>query len=116
MKNYHKTLKKKVNKRTRIKIYKQAIELLKTNQPHFDMDKGLPLCLLLPCILYQLDHYLQSNPDGTSFNYKDTPIAFPELTPERIEFIESHYDKHWSEVDAVRIGVLEEMLVELERQ
>lgn len=66
----------------RKEIYKEAIEYLKTDQ-----NQGL--CLLLPMLLWDI-HYLSDAPNGETWNHRDTPILFPELTKLRLQSI---YDK-----------------------
>ena len=82
-----------VPKQKRLAVYKQAVEHIKTksckhlcgtNQPHLS-----GLCLLLPCILWDLNHYADRSPSGVYWSYYDTSKMFPELTEEDIISITS---------------------------
>jgi hypothetical protein len=67
----------------RISVYKKAIKLIE-KQIIFASVEGYGLCLLLPCILWDLKHYCDLAPNGKDWEYRDTIIAFPELTEEMI--------------------------------
>jgi hypothetical protein len=70
---------------TRLRVYERALELwedyYKNGQyfPYGPEGENLGLCLLLPCILWDLPHYLSKAPSGEHWDYHKTEIAFPEL-------------------------------------
>jgi len=83
MKKYiHPSLKKEVPKELRLEIYKKALDFYITGGMIARMDpKNAGLCMLLPCILWNLEDYLDGNPnDDSDWNYHDTQKAFPEIT------------------------------------
>ena len=108
MKNTHiKTLTKPIDKNTRLSVYKETLERF-LNQQEVD-----GLCLLLPMVLWGLEHYLDDYLDeetGRNWCYKDTPTAFPELTQEVLDKITSAYPE---ERDAIRIKYLKEWIEKL---
>ena len=70
----------------RIDTYKKAIDIVKSGEPkHGIYPHGL--CLLLPCILWNLTHYCDDAPCGDEWDYNDTSNQFPELTQSRINSI-----------------------------
>ena len=78
--NYNRSLKIVVPKDIRLSVYKDAIKIFERNEPAFGMNsKGL--CLLLPCILYDLDHYLKNKKGGEIWSWWETEKAFPEIEP-----------------------------------
>ena len=99
----------------RLKIYKEALDLIKDNRD-FRTSTGdwvfndVGLCLILPCLLWDL-HYMYNPPNGNWHNW-DTPIMFPELN----KFILVHkvLDITTKEKQELRIKFLEEAIEELE--
>ena len=83
---------KKVRKRVRLIVYKNALKFIKANYKsgHFSgltsVDSGL--CLLLPCMLWNV-HFLDPAPNTRHWSYYETTKMFPELTKEDIIRIES---------------------------
>lgn len=73
-----KSLKKPVPVELRLKIYKEALNIIKENQSCFSMSSH-GLCLLLPCILWDLEDYVSETPSGHDWNFLDTTKAFPEV-------------------------------------
>ena len=59
-------------------MYKEALEIIEKDIPRFGMG-SFSLCLLLPCILWDLKTASSLTPDGKHWDYIDTIIAFPEL-------------------------------------
>jgi len=106
-----------VDVKIRIEVYKEAMKIIKRGEPahglHF-----LELCLLFPCILWNLKHYCDDSPSGLHWSVDETPIMFPELTMARLRRIISiAWDKdgiHVKEKNKMRIIVLREMIKELE--
>lgn len=74
----HPSLTEIVPKSIRIKIYKKALKILE-NDPELTKRLGTGICLVLPCILWDLNHFLDVNPFGEDWNYREAKIAFPEL-------------------------------------
>lgn len=116
MKYIHPTLKEEVPKKERRKIYNRAIAYLDNPNIH----GGYGLCVILPVLLWDLEHYLDCPPhlqDNGRWSYFDTPVAFPELTSERLKRIDKFKedlvddDSHTNEDTChFRIKILEEML------
>jgi hypothetical protein len=70
----------------RIETYKKAIDIVKSGEPkHNVFPHGL--CLLLPCVLWNLQHYCDDAPSEDGWNYHDTKNMFPELTQMRLDKI-----------------------------
>ena len=87
MKNTHiKTLTKPIDKNTRLSVYKESLERF-LNQQEVD-----GLCLLLPMVLWGLEHYLDDYLDEETrqnWCWTNTRTAFPELTQEVLDKISS---------------------------
>lgn len=77
-----------VPKEIRLEVYKEALEIFKNNTKKSDLNTKSGLCLLLPCILWDLENFLDKAPDGKHWSYSDTGKRFPELTDNVIEDIE----------------------------
>jgi hypothetical protein len=71
---------------TRLEVYKQAIKAIENNIVVSNMD-SYGLCVLLPCLLWDLKLCTSVAPDGYDWDYEHTSIAFPELTSNRIQRI-----------------------------
>jgi len=69
-----------VPKRTRISVYKQAIKLIESGKRKYGCSYGL--CLILPCILWDLKNYCDNAPNGNDWHYNVTLIMFPEIKSE----------------------------------
>lgn len=91
------TLKEELPKEIRFPIYQKAIDALESGRKH-------GLCILLPMLLWDLEHYLADTPDGSDWNYRDTVIAFPEIAPYITEIVMSNNP------DQVRIRALKEII------
>lgn len=71
-----------IPKNVRLRVYKQALKLYTDYVvgKHSKLDDySMGLCLLLPCILYSLNSYLDIQPNGNIFSWRDTRKSFPEL-------------------------------------
>ena len=91
MKNTNiKNLDKVIPKRIRFSVYKEALKLLedasKLPSNSYDVygmgtrnDNLFGLCLLLPCILWNLENYCHPAPDNTDWDWYNTSFAFPEI-------------------------------------
>jgi len=77
--NYKQSLKLEVPKEIRLDVYKRAITIIENNEKSYGLENYC-LCLLLPCILYELEHYLDNvNGLDENWHFWDTEIGFPEL-------------------------------------
>ena len=92
MKNETLNLKQELPPILRLSIYRQAKQYLTAllqegkndihndiNSPYYNKHWIYNLCLLFPCILWDLHSYLDTAPFGHNWNFLDTPTAFPEL-------------------------------------
>ena len=106
-----------VDAKIRLEVYKEAMKIIKRGEPahglHF-----LELCLLFPCILWNLKHYCDDSPSGLHWNVDETSIMFPELTKDRLRrIITIAWDSegvHIKKKTKMRIIILREMIKELE--
>jgi len=68
---------------TRIRVYREAVRQIENNEDNYSLGENYSveysLCLLLPCILWDLSHYLDDSPNGMSWLFSQTVILFPEL-------------------------------------
>jgi hypothetical protein len=103
---------KVVPKALRRKIYTETIELIKTGKPVGKLST-FALCLTLPCVLWELDSFLNDTPQGKGWDQWDTSNMFPELTEERLQSITRIFNNQ-EERDNRRIRVLTEMLAEVQ--
>lgn len=92
-----------LSKRTRLRIYKEALQYIKDGRDETEEPAGL--CLILPYLLFKLTNYMDNQPNGDKWRYRDTEKSFPELKP----FLEAN--KRIKRVD--RIKFLEETIKEL---
>lgn len=113
MKNTHiKTLTKPIDKNTRLSVYRETLE--RFNQKQGDQKQVDGLCLLLPMVLWGLNHALDDYLDegtGNNWCWINTHIAFPELTKEVISEIRSAYELE--EKNAMRIKHLKKWIEKL---
>ncbi len=64
----------------RIEIYKEALIVLEKNDEK-DHNSGYGLCMLLPSLLWKLRNATWCDaPEGSTWDYTDTKIMFPEIT------------------------------------
>jgi hypothetical protein len=77
MRNKKYTLEKELPKKIKLQVYKEALELYK-NDENTIQQFGVGLCLVLPCVLWELSHYLDY-PHNEDWRHYDTPKAFPEI-------------------------------------
>lgn len=83
MKNEHIIPHRKVPKKLRIQIYKEAILHIESESYRFRRDSERPLvelCLLLPCLLWNLSHYCSLAPNDRNWSFSKMYKMFPELT------------------------------------
>ena len=77
---------KVVPKKVRLEVYERAIEIIEKDKDGL-RTIGTGLCLLLPCILWDLNRFTDCKPNGEPFRYKNTKCMFPELTKEILDEI-----------------------------
>lgn len=74
MKNQHiPNLSTEVPAEIRLEVYKEARLLI-------DKGETYGLCVILPKALWGLRSIFDKSPDGNSWGIEETPVAFPELT------------------------------------
>lgn len=87
---YTDSLKNEVPKEIRLEVYKKAKELIenwyKPNTENFGLINP-QLCLILPCILYNQDHYLGGENDWNNWHTHWAVLGFTEFTDEDIKDI-----------------------------
>jgi hypothetical protein len=110
MRNKEYTLKKELPPHIRLEVYKEALEIVKKEQWVFGLT-SFGLCLILPCVLWGLNHFEDDMPGGGEWAYDDTPKAFPEFTHEWWRRI---VIKTSEDANKVRIAFLEESIKQLE--
>ena len=94
-----------LSKRTRLRIYKEALQYLKDGRDATKEPTGL--CLILPYLLFKLPTYLALQPNGNIWCFRDTENSFPELKP----FLEAYSTKEITKAN--RIKFLEETIEQL---
>jgi len=118
MRNKEITLKEPVPNKIRKIVYQQALKyyqdfLVKPHTKYLligDEPSTLGLCLLLPCILWDLRNYLNNSPIGDEWNHRETVFGFPEIREYTLEISETKEHKDRLEL---RIKVLTEILTNL---
>jgi len=76
----------------RLEVYEKAIELIEKDENFArlndtDDNNGYPTCLLLPCILWDLNHYLDTAPNGQSYSFHTITQMFPEWNKDIVNSI-----------------------------
>lgn len=72
----------------RLEVYKEAILALKqTDSDKYSLIGSKGLCLLLPCILWDLETFSDETPEYKNWDWHDATIAFPELTEKVIKLL-----------------------------
>ena len=114
----HPNLRVEVPKELRLEIYKKAVEYYNNYNPQKDWGvaktKGRGLCVVLPCILWDLVSYWEIPPHLTeSWKHYDTQIAFPEIKP----WIQYAVLKKFDDINiSMRIEFLQEIINKLENE
>lgn len=103
---YKKPLTVVVPKARRLFVYKQALYILKNNIHCYGLPSNKGLCLLLPCVLWNLNHYLDNDPNGDFWLYTRTVITFPEIA-DKIKLV-----KQSSDPNQTRINILTKIIKE----
>lgn len=78
MKNKNIILGQVVPPEIRLECYKEAKEIIQENGEKYDVLGG-GLCLMLPCILWGLKHYIDDDPNDHCWDHGSTPYSFPEI-------------------------------------
>lgn len=105
------TLKKEVPKHIRLEVYKEAL-----NREDWLSNQGL--CVGLPKIMLGVDEqklgFILDTATGRGMYYRDTSIAFPELTDEVIKLLENNVEPEPLRLEYLRewIRVLGEDAIE----
>lgn len=105
-----------VPKYIRKKVYKECIDKIKNyndndNEIQYDTT-SMGLCMLLYCVLWQLNSYMDSAPNGEMWNFYYANISFPEFTNEYKEEIEDEYGDMYNRNNK-RIEILERILSQM---
>lgn len=107
---YTESLKNEVPKEIRLEVYKRAKNLIE------NWEKGTfglinpQLCLILPCILYNQENYLDSENDWNNWCPHGTVLGFTEFTDYDIEEILIS-----SDINAKRLELLTQWIEQLEK-
>ena len=92
MKNEFINLGEPVPDELRLEVYieaKKCVEqMLEGTFNKYRAECDLGLCLLLPCVLWDLEDYCENSPADVDWDYNDTAKSFPEIS-EWIPKIES---------------------------
>lgn len=77
MKNAQYTLDKLLPEEVRLQCFKEAIEYYEKKMKGEKVKElAHGLCLVLPCILWNLNSYLSSSPSGEDWSFRQAPKAF----------------------------------------
>lgn len=90
----------------RLEIYEKALDLYKSKS-HTITDLGVGLCLVLPSLLFKLSSFLDDQPNGEIWLYKDTISTFIELK-EYVYPNESYRNED-------RIKILEQCIIDIKQ-
>lgn len=69
----------------KLEVYVKALEIIKEDKLVYGLETNLFLCLLLPCILWDLKSYLHYQLSGKVWVYYRTKKSFPEINYKAIE-------------------------------
>ncbi len=98
-----------IPKEVKLEVYVKALEIIKEDKLVYGLEKNLFLCLILPCILWDLKSYFQYQPNGKVWVYYQTKKSFPEINYEAIEKL-----KMSSAIKKRRIKELENAIAKLQ--
>jgi len=108
MKNTHiPNLLKEVPKDIRLEVYKEALDII-INNKIIKSNSGYNLCILLPCLLWDLEDYWDISPNGETWHYQETIKAFPELTQKfinNINKITNINDRHNMRINLLQTSI-----------
>lgn len=95
----------------RLDVYKKALKILENSRKKSRLNSDDGLCLLLPCVLWNLEYWQDRAPDGYHWYYCNTSKSFPELNYSVIEDITSKDKKR--ERISTRIKYLKQFIENL---
>lgn len=101
----------------RLEVYEKAIELIEKDENFADTKdnkEGFSTCLLLPCLLWDLEDYKSNSPSGRMWSFHHINNQFPEWTSKIIKKIESVHSKE--EKDKLRIKYLKQSVNSIKKQ
>ena len=114
MRNEHLTLESVIPEEIRLECYKEALEIIEQKKDVYGLDYDTALCLLLPCILWNLDDYRDDSPLDEIWNYRDTQTAFKELVEHDLFYDLYHGAIYHEDIEETRITILKDSIKELE--
>ncbi len=92
----------------RIQVYEEALRIIEKGERRYWLRENT-LCLLLPCILWSLECFLDISPCGNKWFHTHTSTMFPELTDEVIEQITYEHEptaKNELRIEFLRSAIL----------
>ncbi len=103
----------------RLEVYEKAIELIEKDENFArlndtDDNNGYSTCLLLPCILWDLNHYLDTAPNGQNYSFHTITQMFPEWTKDIVNFIILAETK--KELNILRIKYLKQSVNNIKKE
>lgn len=115
MRNEHLTLKSVIPEEIRLECYKEALDIIEQKKDVCGLDFDTSLCLLLPCILWNLDDYRDSSPLGENWSFIHTQTAFKELVEHGLfNDLFMGFVVHNDDVEETRITILKDSIKKLE--
>lgn len=97
----------------RLQVYKKAVKLILTKDEILSYRWAYGLCLLLPCILWNLPDYECSSPNDLSWDWRDTKNMFPELTDDYLYAVKGTELNYGN---SIRIDYLQGWISKLEKK
>ena len=113
MKNKHICGGDLVPENIRLSVYRKAAEIIREKIWLYQLSEPY-LCLLLPCILWELNSFLDKDPNDNIWHDPDTTLMFPELTKDVIRSIES--TNTVNEANNLRLEFLKQFIANLTAQ
>ena len=121
MKNKHIKPHELVPPHIRLRVYRKASKLLSQDYPISGMTEDRGLCMVLPCVLWDLENYLHKAPNGSDWEYYKMYLMFPELKDFmeelKLGLDEIGYNRLDKSIaakrDAFRITILDKLIAKL---
>ena len=113
MKNKHIFAGDLVPENIRLSVYKKAAVIIREKFWFSQLSEPY-LCLLLPCILWELNSFLDKDPNDNIWQDSNTPLMFPELTKDVIRSVERTTTK--TEANNLRLKFLNQFIANLTTQ
>ena len=98
-----------IPKEVKLEVYKKALEIIKEDKPLYGLNDSLYLCLLLPCILWDLKSFSYFQPNGKNWLYDYTKKSFQEINYREIQKLKTS-----SNIKERRIKELENAIAKLQ--